>query len=60
MELLSEYLTVENLTLIISICAAIAMATPSNWDNVIVNVLRKIVDLGGLNFLNAKNEEPKK
>lgn len=44
-------------TSIIAICSVISAITPNTWDNAVVAILRKIVQLGGLNVLFAKPEE---
>lgn len=39
---------------VITICSAIAAATPNTWDNEVMAAIRKAVDLGALNFWNAR------
>jgi len=41
---------------VISIAALIAALTPSDADNKIVAKIRSVVDMLGLNILNAKNK----
>lgn len=41
----------------ISAAAVIAAWTPNKWDNVVVAALRKVLDVVGQNYGNAKNKD---
>ena len=55
-----QYLTPDNALKVIGVLSVIAAITPTPVDNAILAFLRKVIDLGAFNFLNAKNEEKKK
>lgn len=41
---------------VIAVCSVIAAFTPTPVDNAILAKVRKLIDLGALNVLNAKNK----
>ena len=44
---------------VIALAAVIAAITKNEWDNKVVDILRKIVDIIAFNFGGAKNEKKK-
>ncbi len=48
---------VEIVTQVIGVASIIAAFTPTPIDNAVLVAIRKIIDLGAFNFLNAKNEK---
>jgi hypothetical protein len=44
-------------TSVIATAAVVAAVTPNKWDNIVVKVLRTIVDTLALNVGNAKNKD---
>jgi len=43
--------------LIITLCSAVSAITPNQWDNRIMDYIRRAVDVGALNFWYAKNQK---
>lgn len=49
---------IEGASYVVSFCSLVAAVTPTPVDNVVLGVLRKVVDFCALNWGHAKNKEP--
>ena len=46
-------------TSVVAAAALLTAVTPNKWDNVVVKILRQVLNVLALNVANAKNEEKK-